>query len=105
MGADTPRLGRIRTAFAVSAAIAIFFNTVIACTKDAYSPLKFYMASLSNHDWTTQGVADVILFFGLGLILLKSGWIEKIKPSHVISLLVGAAIVAGVGLFSWYVLY
>ena|ERR1700688_3365137 len=105
MDIDAPRLGGARSAFALSAAITILFNTVIACAKDAYNPLKHFMASLSDHDWTTQGIADVILFVGLGLIFLKIGLPDKISPTRVISFLVGAVIVGGVGLFAWYILY
>ncbi len=105
IGADTSGFGRPRTAFAISAATIIILNTLIACAKDAYNPLKVFMASLSDSDWTTQGVADVILFFGLGLLLLKTGWLERINPPRVISFLVGAVIAAGGGLFAWYLLY
>jgi hypothetical protein len=105
MDVDTAKLGRARSAFAVSAAITILFNTVVACAKDAYTPLKLFMASLSDHDWTTQGLADVILFFGLGFALLNMSFLEKVRPTRVISFLVGAVIVAGVGLFAWYSLY
>ena len=105
MDISASRLGRARTAFAMSAAITVLFNTVIACAKDAYNPLKLFMASLSDHDWTTQGLADVILFVGLGFIFLKMSLSEKASPTRVISFLVGAVIVAGVGMFAWYVLY
>jgi hypothetical protein len=105
MEGDLSGFGRARTAFALSAAITIVLNTVAACAKDAYHPLKVFMASLSDHDWTTQGVADVVLFVGLGLIFLKIGWLERINPPRAISLLVGAAVVAGAGLFAWYLLY
>jgi hypothetical protein len=102
---DTSEFGRSRTAFGLSAATVIILNTLVACAKDAYPPLKTFMASLSDHDWTTQGVADVVLFAVLGLIILKTGLLEKISPSRVISFLVGAVIVAGGGLFAWYLLY
>jgi len=105
IGVDTLGLGRPRTAFALSAATTILFNTAVACAKDASHPLKLFMASLSNSDWMTQGAADVILFVGLGLILLKTDLAERTNPARVISLLVGAVIVGGVGLFSWYALY
>jgi hypothetical protein len=103
--ACTPKLGRTSAAFALAAAIAIVFNTVLACSKDAYSPLKDFMASLSDHDWTTQGLADVMLFVGLGLIFLKTGVAERLNPNRLISLLLGAVIAAGLGLFSWYALH
>ncbi|MFZ0211725.1 MAG: hypothetical protein WAL55_03375 [Candidatus Acidiferrales bacterium] len=63
------------------------------------------MASLSDHDWTTQGLADVILFILLGLILLNTHLPEKIKPKRLISFLVLAVVISGVGLFAWYALY
>lgn len=105
MKADSPPLGRANAAFALSAGITILFNTVVACAKDAYSPLKAFMASLSDHDWTTQGLADVILFILLGLILLNTHLPEKIKPKRLISFLVLAVVISGVGLFAWYALY
>jgi uncharacterized membrane protein SirB2 len=101
---DTSKLGHARTAFALSAAITILFNTLIACAKDAYTPLKLFMASLSDHDWTTQGLADVILFVVLGFIFLKTSLSEKPRPARVLSFLVAAVIAAGVGLFAWYAL-
>jgi hypothetical protein len=106
MNADSPGLSRASAAFALSAAITVIFNTVIACAKDAYSPLKLYMASLSDHDWTTQGLADVILFVALGFAFLNMRIVsERNNPRRVISFLVAAVIVSGIGLFTWYALY
>ena len=105
MDADSPKLGRANAAFALSAGITILFNTVVACAKDAYSPLKAFMASLSGSDWTTQGLADVILFFLLGAALSKTSLPEKFTPKSLTYFLAVAVIVAGVGLFAWYVLY
>jgi hypothetical protein len=92
---DASTFGRARSAFALSAAITILLNTVVACTKDAYSPLKLFMASLTGQDLTSQGLADVVVFVGLGLILLEASFAEKINPTPVISFLVGAVTVAG----------
>jgi hypothetical protein len=98
----TTKLSRTSAAFALAAAITIAFNTALACAKDAYSPLKDFMASLSGQDWTTQGVADMLLFIGLGLVFLKTGLTQTLNSNRVISLLVGTVIVASVGLFAWY---
>lgn len=92
-------------AFAVSAAVVVLFNTILACAKDASAPLKTFLASLSNHDWTTQGILDVILFFGLGYLLLKMGVGEKMNANRAATILVVATVVAGVGLFAWYALF
>jgi hypothetical protein len=89
----------------MSAAITILFSTVLACVKDAYRPLNSFMNSVAWHNWITHGLADVILFFVLGIIFSRSGWAEKMVPSRLISILIVAVIVAGVGLFVWYAAY
>ena len=71
MSADTPRLGHASAAFGMAAAITALFNTALACAKDAYHPLMNLMNAIAGHNWTTQGLADVVLFVGLGLIFLE----------------------------------
>ena len=102
---ETPKLGRASAAFALTAVITILFNTLLACAKDAYQPLNRFMASLTGHSWTTQGLSDLFLFFALGLIFMKAGWAEKIAPQRLVSLLAAAVVVAGAGLATWYALF
>lgn len=105
MNIENAKLGRSSTGFAMGAAITILFSTVLACVKDAYHPLNSFMNSAAWHNWITHGLVDVILFFALGIIFSKSEWAEKAAPSRLISFLVGAVIVAGVGLFVWYAVF
>ena len=63
------------------------------------------MSFASHQDWTTQGVANVVLFVVLGLIFLRTSLAEKLNPNRMISLLIGTAILAGAGLFAWYALH
>lgn len=105
MGADAPRLSRTSGAFAASAGIVILLNTILACAEDASLPLKKSLASLAGNDWTTQGLADVVLFVLLGFILSNTGVSEKMSSKRLISFLVTAVVIAGVGLFAWYALY
>ena len=60
-----PRLGHASAGFAMAGAVTVLFNTVLTCVKDSYRPLTNFMASVTGHDWTTQGLADVAIFFGL----------------------------------------
>jgi uncharacterized membrane protein SirB2 len=101
---DSMKLGSASAAFALSAAITVLFNTFLACAKDAYQPLSRFMGSLAGHNWTTQGLADLVIFFALGLIFLKTGSAGKIDSRRLIFLLTAAVVVAGLGLFVWYVL-
>jgi hypothetical protein len=102
---DYSRLGRASSAFALAAAITIPFNTALACAKDAHQPLSRFMGSVAGHNWTTQGLVDLILFFGLGLVFMKSGRAGKIEPRRLISLVVAAVVVGSFGLVAWYALF
>lgn len=104
MNGDTAKLGRNSAAFGLSAAITALFNTALACVKDAYHPLTNLMNAIAGHNWTTQGLADVVMFLGLGLIFSNSRWAERVLPNRLISFLAVAVAVAGVGLFVWYAL-
>jgi len=105
MNIENAKLGRSSSGFAMAAAITILFSTVLACAKDAYKPLNNFMNALVWHNWITQGLADVVLFFVLGIILTKTRWVKPMAPGRLISFLVGTVIVAGVGLFVWYASY
>lgn len=63
MGGETLNFDRVRAAFGLSAVTALLFNTILACAKDAYGPLKGLMASLSVSDWTTQGLRTSVSLF------------------------------------------
>lgn len=105
MSGDAEKLGNATAAFGLAAGVTALFNTALACTKDAYHPLNLFMNRIAGHNWTTQGLADVALFLGLGLVLWKTGWAGKIPSGRLISLLTVAVVVAGVGLFTWYALF
>jgi hypothetical protein len=96
------KLSRATSGFALAAAITVLFNTVLACVKDSYKPLNTFMTSVSGHQWTTHGLADLILFAGLGLVFMKTGLAERIEAGRLVGVLVGSVILAGMGLAVWY---
>jgi hypothetical protein len=96
--------GRASTAFALSAAIACLFNTVLAWAKDAYSPLNKFMASLTGHHWITHGLADCIVFVGLGLLFMHTS-VVNIKPEKLVSIMIWSVAAASLGLFAWFLLF
>jgi hypothetical protein len=91
------------SAFALSAAVTVIFNTLLAWVKDAYDPLNTAMAHLTGHHWITHGLVDVIVFFALGGIFLSTGVAERFSPNALTVCLVGAVILAGLGLAAWFV--
>ncbi len=105
MNSDSAKLNSATAGFGVAAAVTALFNTVLACAKDAYHPLLILMNGIAGHNWTTQGMADVILFVVLGLALSHSRAVERIRPDRLIMFLVAAVAFAGAGLFAWYLIF
>jgi uncharacterized membrane protein SirB2 len=60
------------------------------------------MKSLSDHDWTTHGLVDLLLFVALGVIFMQTKVAEKIDPNRLIGVLIGAVGIAALGLALWY---
>ncbi len=90
--------------FVLAAAITVILNAALACAKDAYAPLKTVMQSLTGHDWTTQGLIDLAVFVGLGLIFMNTRVGDRINPSRLIAVLISAVAIAGFGLCLWFAL-
>jgi hypothetical protein len=105
MSDDAAKLGRTSAGFGMAAAITALFNTVLACAKDAYHPLTNFMNAVAGHNWTTQGLADVILFAGLGLIFSRTHAAEEMPPNRLMPFLAAAVVISGVGLFVWYAVF
>jgi hypothetical protein len=105
MSTATIPSGRASTAFALAAAIACLFNTALAWAKDAYAPLNKFMASLTGHHWITHGLADCIVFVGLGLIFMNTSVASKINPQKLVSIMIWSVAAASLGLFAWFLLF
>ena len=101
-GPASGKLTGTTSAFVLAAAITVLFNTVLACAKDAYAPLKAFLKSLTGNDWTTHGLLDLVLFAGLGFIFMSLRMAEKIGAGRLIAVLIGAVVIAGLGLALWF---
>jgi hypothetical protein len=103
--AVTPRtedntLDSTATAFGIAAAVTIVFNTLLAWVKDAYEPLNTLMVHIGGHHWTTHGLADVILFFVLGTVLMRRR--ITMDGNRIAWLVAGAVVLSGAGLGLWF---
>ena len=105
MNSESPAMSATSAGFAISAAITVLFSTALAWGKDAYKPLNTIMNAIAYHNWITHGLADIILFSVLGLIFSRTDFAARIAPSKLISFLIVAVVIAGVGLFAWYAVY
>jgi len=102
---DSPKLTAATSGFVLAAAIAVLFNTALAWVKDASRPVTDFMTSLGGHHWTTHGLADLVLFIGLGFIFMNTRVAEKIDPNRLIGVLTVAVGIAGLGLVVWYAIF
>jgi hypothetical protein len=105
MKPEETREGLRSAPFAVAAAVTILFSAALACVKDAYPRLLGVMNAVAIHNWITHGLADVVVFLGVGLMLSTGGWAHRMAPSRLIALLVASAAISGVGLFAWYAVF
>jgi hypothetical protein len=101
-GPASPKLTAATSGFVLSAAITVLFNTALAWVKDSSAPLNGFMKSLTGHHWTTHGLADLVIFAGLGFIFMRTGVARKIDPNRLIGVLIGAVVAAALGLALWY---
>jgi hypothetical protein len=99
---DDGTLDSTATAFGISAAVAIVFNTLLAWVKDAYEPLNTLMAQVGGHHWTTHGLADVIVFLALGAVLTRRG--ITMDGNRIACLVAAAVVLSGAGLGLWFLL-
>ncbi|POZ61998.1 hypothetical protein [Chromobacterium alticapitis] len=95
-------LNRHAGGFALSACIAILFNTALAWLKDSMPALNSWMASLSGHHWTTHGLFDLAVFIGLGLVFSHAPLPERLGGDGMAKLLAACTVAAGLGLLLWF---
>lgn len=99
---ESPKLTAATSGFVLAATIAVLFNTALAWVRDAYAPLNGFMKSLTGNPWIAHGLADLVLFAGLGFLLTRTRAAERIDPNRLIGALVGAVVIAGLGLVAWF---
>jgi hypothetical protein len=101
LGGDEAIKESTAAAFGLSAAITVVFNVVLAFVKDSWPALNSFMAALTGHHWRTHGLADVILFFLLGWVFMRSNSARKLTNGSAVT--VGAAtVIAGAALGVWF---
>ena len=102
MANNDQTLDNTTAAFALSAAVTVLFNTVLALVKDSVPALNDFMAALTGHHWITHGLADIVVFVVLGWIFMASGTGARMRANQVIMSLVAGVVVAGLGLAGWF---
>jgi len=104
MDSESSPLKPATSGFVLAAAVTVLFNTGLAWVKDSYPPLNALMASLTGHQWTTHGLADLIVFGGLGFLFTQMRTGEKMAANRLTGVMIGCVTAAGLGLAIWYLL-
>ena len=99
---DSAKLTSATSGFVLAAAVTVLINTALACAKDVSAPLRAFMKSLAGHDWTAHGLFDITLFVVLGFMFTNTRIAEKLDSSRLIATLIGAVVIAGLGLIVWF---
>jgi hypothetical protein len=102
---DSEKLTDVTSGFGLSAAITVLLNTALAWAKDVHAPLKAFMKSLTDHDWTTQGIVDLLVFLGLGFVFMSTKVATRIDPSRLIGVLISSVAISCLGLALWYAFF
>lgn len=97
-------LDRASAAFALSASIAILFNTVLTWVKESSPALHDWMAALTGHHWTTHSIFDLIVFFGLGVVFMSTGTADRMSGATLIKTVIGCTVAGGLGLLGWFLI-
>jgi 4-amino-4-deoxy-L-arabinose transferase-like glycosyltransferase len=105
MTAQNPPLGRTNAAFAIAAAVATIFNTVLAWAKDLSPALNQAMARMTGHHWITHCLADCIVFLGVGLALRNTAAAERMDANRLVSVVIWSVILGALGLFAWFIFF
>jgi cation transport ATPase len=104
MANETQELDKTTAAFALSAAITVLFSTLMTWIKELSEPFHDFLAVLTGHHWTTQGVVVLIVFVVLGWIFMRTGIASRMSPTGLINTLVAAVIIAGIGIAGFFLI-
>jgi hypothetical protein len=96
------QLDHVSAAFGLSAAVAILFNTLLAWVKDSVPALNSFMAGLTGHHWITHSLFDLAVFIGLGFVFMSTGTADRMTGMGLVRVLIGAVVLAGLGLAGWF---
>ncbi len=100
----TPQIrSRYTLGFGYAAAITAVASGLLTIAKEKYDPLLAWMKSFAGHHWITHGIAVVLLFVIIGLVMSArepKGDLE-VEFRRLAILLIAATVIGGalVGLF------
>lgn len=93
--------GTTATAFGISYAITSILSALLVVWKETSETVYDVLASITGHHWVSQGVLDVIVFVGLGVLLSRTSM--QMTARSLIATVVGATLVSGLIIAGFFI--
>jgi len=99
--ASTPKkLDRAAAGFGVAAGLAIIFTSLLVAATDTWPTIDTYPAQWTGHVWNAHGIADIVVFFVIGVFLTKRRFTIG---GHALALFLVLCVALATGGFVWWV--
>ena len=98
-------VSRLTIGFGLALALASVLNALLVVVMEKSPAVQAGMKHLTGHHWITHGLADCIVFVGLGLLFMNTSMAAKINPNRLVSILIWAVVAASLGLVAWFLLF
>jgi hypothetical protein len=79
--------------YAMAYAYTAIFNAILVIFKELIPAVHDFMAAILGHHWITHGVADLIVFFALGIYFTRRG--HAISGDTAVNYLIWGTILGG----------
>lgn len=100
-------LGRYTVSFGLSFAITSFLSALLVVVKETNEQTVLaWMKSVTVHHWVTHGIADLVLFVALGLLLAQAGggYGVKISAKSLSAAIVSSVVISGLIIAGFFLL-
>ena len=94
------KLDRAAAGFGVAAGLAILFNSLLVAATDTWPTIDAYPAQWTGHVWNTHGIADVLVFLIIGVLLTRRRFTIG---GHALALFLLLCVALATGGFVWWV--
>ncbi len=96
----TTKIDGAAAGFGIAAGLAIVFNSVLVALTDTWPTVDPYVANWTGHAWRTHGIADVLVFLILGVLLTRR---RTTIGGYTLALYLVLSVAVAVGGFGWWV--
>jgi hypothetical protein len=94
------KLDRAAAGFGVAAGLTIIFNSLLVALTDTWPSIDAYASNWTGYAWNSHVIADLVVFFLIGVLLTKRRFTIG---GHTLALFLLLSVVIATGGFVWWV--